>query len=144
MASAWGTSWGVAWGSSWDTSATPAPARVPGFAVELGDGYIRYGNVIRWLPRPKELEPAKAEALAVKKVAKRLGITKHEAQNVVSLVQREVSTQVNYLRAAGMATSGRPDDKYTTDQIREMRDYWAAVVACAIDEDEDDVMLLLQ
>lgn len=146
MTSAWGTSWGAAWAVSWDIAAPvpPTPSGGDGATYEVGDGFIRTGNLIRWFPRPKELEPDKAEALAVKKVAKRLGLSKQEAQNVVSLVQREVAQQVNYLRAAGMATSGLAGDKYTSEQISDMRGYWSAVVAYAIEiEEEDEIALLL-
>lgn len=145
MTTAWGVSWGVAWGHSWDIVTPVPPTRSsgdgPGF--EVGDNYVRIGNVVRWIKRPTELEPVKAEEAAVKKVAKSLGISKDEARNVVAAVQREVGTQVNLLRAANMATSGKQGDLVTRQEAGDMRRYWALVVAAAIETEEEEIMLLL-
>lgn len=122
----------------------PTPTGGGGLSVELGDGWIRRGNTVRWLERPKELAPERAELNAVKKVAKRLGITRQAAESVVSTVQGEIGQTVNYLRAANMAVSGRADDLYTPDEISGIRDYWKQVVQAATDlEDDDEIMLLL-
>lgn len=129
--------------SSWG-SATPVVSGGSNISVEIGDGYVRTGNVVRWLNRPRELEPVNAEAITIKKVSKSLGISKRQAANVVGSIQRELANNINYLHAANMATSGIRGDIYTPEEIGDIRQYWREVVKLAGDmEDDDEIMLLL-
>lgn len=122
------------------TGSTPVP---PPVIIDVGDGYIRQGSLIRWFRRPDQLQPDKAEDLAIKKVAKRSGVSKHIAVQAVRLAERELATTVNYLRASSLAMSGKRGDEYTRDELTDMREFWAEVVRRAVEIEDDDDMILL-
>lgn len=128
---------------SWGNSPAPPRPKNPIAELEIGDGYIRRGRLVRWIKRPKELEPARAETAAVKKVAKRLRITRQTAQQIVTAVQRELAPDLNFLRASSLATNGIPDTEYSAEDIALMRSYWKAVVRYAEEADDEEAIAVL-
>jgi hypothetical protein len=113
------------------------------------DGYIQIGRRIIWKNRPKELEPSRAEAVAVRRIAKRIkGKPKAErtaeAQQIVAramaMLAGMVETRRAYQAAIGVGV------EWTDEDIAAMRAFWKSLEAAAVEllqDEEDDEWLLL-
>lgn len=143
MADAWGGAFGTAWGASWgETAPTPTPTPTQGYA----GGYLSKDHLKEWQrlkrKRPLELQPEKAEARAVRKVAKAAKLPRNDAQEVVSYAINLLSSDPTFITASLVAFS--PSVEVTAEDIRRMRAWWAAVVEYAVEvADEEEILALI-
>lgn len=122
--------------------AEPTPP-TPVIVVDGNDGGIAWrGRFGTRLPRPKELSPDVAEKRVVKKVAKRLGISKAKAQIAVTQAQRELASLLKFNRVQSIAYSNYSEE-YTPADIAMIKTWWATLEREAIERAEEEELLLL-